>query len=173
MIRQKEKNRNIILIGMPGCGKTSFGRRLAEALNRPFRDADDVLVELEKRSIKDLFNESEDAFRNAEIRTSRYLAGKSGLVIACGGGVVEREENIRLYRETGAIIFLDRSPEAIMSDVETEGRPLLKEGKQRILDLYSRRIGKYRAAAEYTVENDGTEEQVMKKLLDLVKEEKL
>ncbi|MGN1383604.1 MAG: shikimate kinase [Eubacterium sp.] len=172
MTEQKDKS-NIILIGMPGCGKSSFGRRLAEALDRPFRDADDVLVEREQRSIKDLFKESEDAFRNAEIRTSRYLAGENGLVIACGGGVVEREENIRLYRKTGTIIFLDRSPEAIMSDVETDGRPLLKEGKQRILDLYSRRIGKYRAAAEYTVKNDETEEQVMEKLLQLVKEENL
>ncbi|MGI6190282.1 MAG: shikimate kinase [Eubacterium sp.] len=170
---EEKKKSNIILIGMPGCGKSSFGRRLAEALGRPFRDADDVLVEREHRTIKDLFDEGEDAFRDAEIRTSCYLSGGNGLVIACGGGVVEREENIRLYRKTGTIIFLDRSPEAIMGDVETGGRPLLKEGKQRVLDLYSRRIGKYRAAADYTVKNDGTEEQVQEKLLRLVKEEKL
>jgi shikimate kinase len=170
---EKREVKNLVLIGMPGCGKSTFGKMLARKLNRPFYDADDVLEERERRTIKDLFAEGEDVFREAEIRTSRYLASGNGQVIACGGGVVERRENLGLYRQTGVILFIDRSPEDIMKDVDTEGRPLLKSGRERILELYDLRIDKYRAAADYCIENKGSEEQVLKRLLELVREEQL
>lgn len=170
---EREEQKNLVIIGMPGCGKSTFGRLLAERLNRPFYDADEVLEQRERRTVQDFFREGEDAFREAEIRTSRYLASGSGQVIACGGGVVERQENLCLYRQTGVILFLDRSPEDIMKDVETGGRPLLKSGKERILELYDRRIGRYREAADYRIENTGSEEQVLERLLNLVREENL
>ena len=82
--------KNIVLIGMPGCGKSTFGKRLAKKLGRKFYDADDVLEAREQRTIKDFFAESEDAFRAAETRTLAYLAELEGVVIATGGGAVKR-----------------------------------------------------------------------------------
>ena len=77
---------NIIIIGMPGCGKSTFGKALARKLGRPFYDADDVIVRQEGKTIPELFAISEDCFRDAEVRASRFLADKKGIVVACGGG---------------------------------------------------------------------------------------
>ena len=84
------KHKNIVLIGMPGSGKTTFGKKLAEILGRKFYDADDVLVAREKHTIKELFDEGEKCFRDAETRTLRELSKLDGVVIATGGGAVLR-----------------------------------------------------------------------------------
>ncbi len=77
---------NIIIIGMPGSGKTTFGKALAQRLGRDFYDADDVIVEQEGKTIPELFAVSEDCFRDAEVRASKTLAAKEGTVVACGIG---------------------------------------------------------------------------------------
>ena len=82
--------KNIVLIGMPGCGKTTFGRALAERLHRPFIDADAYLEEKEGRTIQSFFAESEKAFRDAEERTVEDLSARQGLIIATGGGGQDR-----------------------------------------------------------------------------------
>ena len=117
--------KNIILIGMPGCGKSTLGKLLAQQLQRPFYDADSVLEEREGRSIKELFAVSEECFRDAETRTVKYLSGLDGCVIAAGGGVVKRAENIEIFKTSGMIVFLDRLPEKIVQDVDTASRPLI------------------------------------------------
>lgn len=94
---------NIIIIGMPGSGKTTFGKALAKRLNRPFFDADDVIVELEGKTIPQLFAISEDCFREAEIRASQWLSQKEGIVVACGGGVIKRHENMDILKKTGTV----------------------------------------------------------------------
>ena len=95
------ENHNIVIIGMPGSGKTTFGTALAEALGRDFYDADTYLETSEGRTIKELFAVSEDCFRDAETRTARALGSKKGVVIATGGGVIKRRENIDIYKENG------------------------------------------------------------------------
>ncbi len=117
------ENHNIVIIGMPGSGKTTFGNALAEALGREFYDADTYLEASEGRTIKELFAVSEDCFRDAETRTARALGSKKGVVIATGGGVIKRRENIDIYKENGIIIFLDRAPEDIVTDVDVSTRP--------------------------------------------------
>lgn len=124
--------RNIILIGMPGSGKTTFGKAIAERLGRPFIDADDYLEEKEGRTIASLFAISEDAFRDAEERTIRDLSEKENLVIATGGGVIKRRASIENLKKNGHIFFLDRDAKDIASDVEVEKRPLLKDGPQKV-----------------------------------------
>lgn len=167
---QKQNRPGIVLIGMPGCGKSSFGERLARELEVDFFDADDVLEAFAGRTIPNLFRDSEEAFRDEEVRTSRYLAEKTDAVIACGGGVVERVESIMAYQQHAFIIFIDRDPEDIMQDVETDGRPLLASGRDQIIRLYNSRYKKYLSAAKYVVKNDATEDVVFQRLLDVVKE---
>lgn len=161
---------NIVLIGMPGCGKSTLGKALAKRLGRDFYDADDVIVEQEGKTIPELFTVSEDCFRDAEVRASRTLAAKQGVIIACGGGVIKRSENMDIFKKTGTVFFLDRSPDDIVSDVDVSTRPLLKDGKQKVYDLYDERIALYRNAADYLVPNNKTIEEVLDAFEELIKE---
>lgn len=160
--------KNIILIGMPGCGKTTFGKALAKRLNKTFIDEDDFIVEQEGKTIKELFAVSEACFREAEIRASKALSKKEGIVVACGGGVVTREENITAFKTTGVIIFIDRLPDDIVTDVDVSVRPLLRDGKQKVYDLYDKRIALYRGAADCIVKNDASFENVLEELVKAV-----
>ena len=159
--------KNIILIGMPGCGKSTLGRRLAGALHRSFVDADTYLEEKEGKSIPELFAVSEDCFRDAEERTIEALAKRESLVIATGGGVVKRAVNIERLKKTGIIYFIDRRPEDIAGDVEVSTRPLLAEDSAKVYTLYHERITLYRKAADEIVVNEGSLESVLEKLTKL------
>lgn len=108
--------KNIVLIGMPGCGKSTFGKRMAKRLQLPFYDADSVLEEREQRTIKAFFAESEEAFREAETRTLAYLAECDGAVIATGGGAVKRAENMELLKR-GGVVILSTANRKTSSDV--------------------------------------------------------
>lgn len=161
---------NIVLIGMPGCGKSTLGKALAERLDRDFYDADAVIVEQEGKTIPELFAISEDCFRDAEVRASRMLAAKEGAVIACGGGVIKRPENMTILKKTGRVFFIDRSPDDIVSDVDVAVRPLLKEGRQKVYRLYEERITLYREAADYCIVNDKSMEEVLQTFEELIKD---
>lgn len=162
--------KNIVLIGMPGSGKTTFGRYLAEILKRDFIDADPEIEKDTGRTIPELFEDGEDVFREAESATVLRLSALQGKVLAMGGGVVLREENIRRLRRTGAVIFIDRAPADIISDVETETRPLLRGGRERIYNLYEQRQALYLEAAHCVVPNKGSVKEVLKQLLQAVKD---
>ena len=103
------KTRNIVLIGMPGCGKTSIGKALSEKTGREFADSDDLIVQTSGKSIPDIFTQDgEDAFRKIETDVLKTLCKRSGLIIATGGGVVTRPENRNIIRQNGVVVFLDR-----------------------------------------------------------------
>ena len=158
--------KNIVLIGMPGCGKSTLGRSLAEMLGRDFIDADPEIEKDAGKTIPELFAVSEEFFRNQETRTTKRLAALQDKVLAMGGGVVLRQENIISLKENGLIIFLDRSPEDIIGDVDTKTRPLLAAGRKRIYDLYAQREALYRAAADVTVQNKGSMQDVLLRLVE-------
>ena len=147
--------KNIVLIGMPGCGKTTFAKRLARRLSLSFYDADEVLEQREQRTIKNFFAESEDAFRSAETRTLAYLSELEGVIIATGGGAVKRAENMELLKRKGVVVFIDRKPEQILGNIEGDARPLLAADKQRIFKLYEERIDLYRKYADKIITNSG------------------
>ena len=159
------EDKNIVLIGMPGSGKTTLGKQLASRLGRTFVDADDFVVQLEGKTIADMFAVSEEYFRDAETRAAQELAKRRGLVVACGGGVIKRSVNIEIFKETGVVIFLDRDD--IVTDVDVASRPLLKDGKQKVYDLYDERIALYWAAADYTIVNDKKAEEILDELVRL------
>ena len=162
--------KNIVLIGMPGSGKTTFGRALSRELNRPFVDADDYLEEREGRTISSFSAESEKAFRDAEERTIRELADRQGIVISTGGGVMKRTANVENLRRNGLILFIDRPVDDIVNDVEVENRPLLKDGPQKVFDLYRERRKAYRDSADIIIDNRGTPEEVLGQMLKAIRQ---
>lgn len=164
---------NIVLIGMPGSGKSTVGRRLAALLGRPFVETDALVEEREGVSIPILFAErGEDAFRAAETAAVRAAAAMDGAVISTGGGTVLRPENMEALSSGGAVLFLDRPPEDI-AGLDHTGRPLMAGGRTRVFELYTQRIALYRKYARYTVENSGSAEETALLALDLLRREHL
>ncbi len=160
---------NIILIGMPGSGKSTFGKLLSQTLGKTFIDADTYLEEKEGKTIKELFTIGEDYFRDAEERAIFDLSKKNELIIATGGGVVKRGINIEHLKQSGMIVFIDRHPDDIITDVEVGTRPLLAKGAERVYELYHERITLYRESADATVVNKGPREDVLDRIIKLCK----
>ena len=160
---------NIVLIGMPGSGKTTIGRRIAKQLNYEFYEMDDTVVSLAGKSIPALFEEGEQVFRDWETEACRHLAQKQHAVIACGGGAVLREQNMELLKQSGVVYYLDRPVERIAGDIRLSTRPLLKQGKERLYQLYRERAELYENAADEIVSNEGAVKQTMQRLIDSIK----
>lgn len=160
---------NIVLIGMPGAGKTTIGRKLSKALGRPVLDADDKVVEQTGRTIKDLFQEGEDVFRQAETEAVKTLAAMDGIIISCGGGVVKRPENMAYLQETGKIFFLNRDLAAIAGSVDKVTRPLLNSAEDRLTQLYRERMPLYLKYADYTIPVDENFDKTTEYIIELVK----
>ena len=153
---------NLVLIGMPGCGKTSVGRLLAERLNRPFFDADEVLT-ARCGDIPTIFAEQgEAAFRAMETEILEELGKQSCAVIATGGGCVTRSENLPLLRQNGRLIWIRRPLDAL----PTEGRPLSQAN--RLETLLAQREPLYRAWAELAVDNTGTPYEAVRAILEAI-----
>lgn len=146
---------DIVLIGMPGSGKSVIGRIIAKQLGLPFVDMDDEIEKHERRKISDIFaSDGEDYFRSRETECLKRVLG-SGRVISTGGGIVVREENAAVIRESEAIVvFIDRPPEKIVGDVRTDTRPLLKDGAERIYRLYKERYDKYMKLSDIRIVNN-------------------
>ncbi|RJQ30636.1 MAG: shikimate kinase [Peptococcaceae bacterium] len=143
--------KNIVLIGFMGTGKTTIGRRLAERLGRPFIDTDAAIEEVTGKTITQLFARDGAArFRSEEALLAKKLAGREGLVVATGGGMVLNPENVRLLKENGVLIALTAGPEVIHQRVRNiKNRPLLGKGDQReaLTRLLKERAGVYDIAA--------------------------
>ncbi len=157
--------KNIILIGMPGSGKTTISNLLGEKLNRPVIDIDEYLVDKYQMSIDEMFSISEDYFRQRETICCKEVAGLSGHILSTGGGVIKRPENIEALKQNGVVFLLDRSVENIITDIEISTRPLLKEGKERIYTLYEERKDLYLNSADVRIDNNHSLEYTIKEIL--------
>lgn len=154
---------NILLIGMPSCGKTSMGKMLAEKLKRDFYDTDKLIEEEEGKTIPEIFEEKdEDYFRNLESKILKDLSKRNGLVIATGGGAPLREENRYYILQNSLVIYLNRN----LENLETSGRPLSKN-LDNLKKLYKERKEIYEDLAHIKV--DVIEDKI--KNLDLILKE--
>lgn len=163
--------KNLVLIGMPGCGKTKVGMALSQLLNMPLVDTDQLIVEADGRSIPDIFaQEGEAAFRDMETAAAKRAAAMDGVIIATGGGMVLREENMRALAATGVIFFRNRAIEAIAGE-NHGGRPLIGDDKERIYRLYDQRIASYRKYAQYTISNTNTVDEAARLIAAIYREE--
>jgi len=153
----KTQTQNIILIGMPGCGKSTVGKELATKLGREFADTDEWVEHKAGKSIPTIFSESgEAAFRKLENEALEELCKQSGLVIATGGGIVKRAENRDIIKQNGFVIFLDRD----IKDLPTEGRPLSQ--KEGIEELAAERLPLYKKWSDFSVTVQGIYETMNK-----------
>ena len=159
------EQQNLVIIGMPGSGKTTVGRMLAERLEMDYFDMD-AYIEQEYGSISDLFEKSETHFRDIESKTAKLAARKSNTVICTGGGVVKRGDNMEHLAKTGCIFFLDRPVEQIFSDVDETSRPLLQKDKTALFRLYDERIARYKAYAHCIIANDKDAETAANRILE-------
>ena len=142
---------NIILIGMPGCGKSSVGKALAAALNRTFLDADEEIVRRAGCSIPEIFAaQAEAGFRRAESAVLADLGKQSGIVLATGGGCVTRPENYPALHQNGCIVWLTRD----LSLLPTDGRPMSQANPLEA--LWETRKALYEQFSDIKAANDGT-----------------
>ncbi len=149
--------KKVILIGMMGCGKTTCGRLLAQALSMDFVDTDAAIEEKAGRSIPDIFaRDGEDAFRRLEVETAWTLAGRDGLVVSCGGGLPLREEAMKPLKAGGTVVFLERDPAEIFRQVSMDARPLGRCSQEEFLRRYAQREPVYRRWADLAIPSQPT-----------------
>ena len=143
-------DRHVFLIGMPGSGKSSLGRRLAGRLGIPYVDTDTAIAAMTGMTVQQIFEgPGEQAFRNAETNLLMHLADEKPAIVSTGGGLVMREENRLIMRNQGFIVLIDRPLEDILADIRLERRPLLAaKGKGEVARLYEERIEVYRQLAD-------------------------
>ncbi|EEH96926.1 MULTISPECIES: shikimate kinase [Clostridium] len=158
----------ILLIGMPGCGKSTIGEELANKINYDFCDMDKYIEEISNSTVKELFNISEEYFRDYETLACKELSNKSKIIISSGGGVIKRKKNIDFFKDKGIIIFIDRPIEDILKDIDTSSRPLLSDGKSKLYNLYSERYNLYNNYCEIKIVNDTTIEETIDKIIKII-----
>ena len=153
--------RNVMLIGMPGSGKSTVGAALAESLGRRLVDVDERIVEMAGCSIPEIFaKDGEEGFRQIEHQALCEVSKESGLVIATGGGVVTRPENLDPMRQNSLIVWLLRDTALLPKD----GRPLSQTNS--LTEMFKVREPLYRAAADCIADNNGSLEDTVKQILE-------
>ncbi|MDO4547179.1 MAG: shikimate kinase [Clostridia bacterium] len=158
MMKEKE---NIVLTGMPSSGKSTVGKLLAEYLNREFIDTDSLIEEKTDMSIPDIFKTfGEERFREIECEVVRDIAAKTGVVIATGGGVPLRHENVSALKQNGRVYFIDRPVEELIA---TGDRPL-SSTKEAVYKRYNERYEVYKASADVLIDADCPADMVAEKI---------
>lgn len=158
---------NVVLIGMPGSGKSTVGAALARRLEWPFVDADEEIVRRAGRSIPEIFAEDgEERFRTLETEVLSDLGKRSGIVLATGGGAVLFERNLPLLRQNGRIYRITRD----VSHLATRGRPL-SSSPERLREMERERAPFYERAADVTVSNDGSTAETVAAIMRDLREE--
>lgn len=154
---------SIVLVGMPGSGKSVVGKRLAKNLGREFVDADKYITDVSGRSPREIIEaDGEAAFRRIESDALRELCKRSSCVIATGGGAVTVKENFDVIRQNSVVFYLKRD----IAELQTSGRPLSAGGEDALRLLFERRREAYSAVADFEVESTG----VINKTADVMKQ---
>lgn len=171
-ISDLRSHQNIVLMGFMGTGKSTVGKRLAKRLGMKFLDMDTIIEERAGKPISRIFaEEGEPHFRTLERELARELSEKSGLVIACGGGVVLNPDNISDYSRTGLVVCLTATPEVILERTSrARNRPLLEEQDRmkRILDLLDKRRHLYAAIPHQVDTSSIHADQVVEAILGML-----
>ena len=164
-LRLRQQMENIILIGMPGCGKSTIGALLAEQMGKVLVDADAELSRTAGCSIPEIFAANgESYFRDLETQTLAKLGKQSGLIIATGGGCVTRQENYSHLHQNGTVFWIRRDS----SKLPTDGRPLSQ--RQNLDHMYRQRKPLYEAFADHSIDNDSGIQQAVGEIIRIWEE---
>ena len=165
---------NVALVGFMGAGKSTVGRELAAHMGKTFVETDALVERRTGMSVSDVFAcHGEAHFRDLESAVVREAAGAQDCVIACGGGVVLREENVAALKASSVLVYLEVSPQSVLSRIGPQStvRPLLSgpDRERRVAELLEQRRSAYEAAADVTVVTDGLAiEQVVRHVQELL-----
>lgn len=161
---------NLVLIGMPGSGKSTVGKILSKMLCMPLVDTDALVEQTAGKTIPELFaQEGESAFRDRETAAARQAATLDNTVIATGGGIILRPENMAALAATSLVFFRDRDLEEIVGE-DHMGRPLVGKDPDKLRILYTQRIDLYRKYAQYTISDTKTAEEAAARIAALYRE---
>lgn len=156
--------KNLVLIGMPGCGKSSIGKKLSEDLSRELIDTDIVITHTENKAIPDIFKEvGEEGFRKIETEILKSECKKSGKIIATGGGIVTRPENYYPVRQNSVTVFINRE----ISVLPKDGRPLSQQND--LSEMFKTRLPLYRQFCDFEVDGNGTVREVTERIKEVLK----
>ena len=163
----------VFLVGPMGTGKSTTGRNLSEKLGLDFYDTDKLIEKVEGRKIKDIFEQDGEVyFRQKESETLRETKILKNVVIATGGGIVEKEENRLLLKREDKVIFLDSSPERQYERTkDSKKRPLLNDGDslEILKNLYEKRLNFYEAVSKIKISMDNLNtEEILKKIINFL-----
>ena len=165
------KEKNIVLIGLTGCGKTTVGKMLAQKMNYDFIDMDDFIVESTGKTVPELFAISEEYFRSCETKACKALSNKRKTVIASGGGAVKKQENMKINKSILLLSSVDRPVDNIVGDIEIKNRPLLVNGPNILYRLHDERYDLYKNQCHYRVENDKTLDELVNTIITIINNE--
>ena len=157
---------NIYLTGIMSCGKTVKGKRVARTLGWEFIDADEYIEKISGRTVKQLFAEGEHVFRKWESRAMYELSLRKNIVVATGGGAILKDENVSAMKLSGIIVLIERNIEDILNGINTDTRPLLKDGKDKLVSIYEARKDRYYATCDVAVKS--YEYDIYKTVKDIV-----
>ncbi len=158
-----------------GAGKTTIGKYLGQKLAYKFLDVDNEIEKKEKKTINDIFTENgESTFRSIESNVLRSIVSKDNQVVATGGGIVTRKENIDLMVEKGKIVYLNLSIETQLLRLKDDHkRPLLKEStdiRTTLKNLNKKRNAIYQSIANFSVSSEGDHNNVVNKIINKLSE---
>jgi len=161
-------NKNILLIGFMGSGKSSVGRALSKRVGKFFLDTDILIESSENRFIKNIFEiEGEEYFRSLELKCASWLKNSvQNSVISCGGGFIYVEKHLKLS-DIGEVIYLNVEFEEIvkrLSGVEIDKRPLFKDSL-KAKELYDNRVALYKSVATKIVDGSNSVDEVIEEIL--------
>jgi len=160
-------NKNIVLIGMPGSGKTTIGEKISMKLSIEFIDIDHCIETITNTSIADLFKQGEEYFRFIESKTIRELFFDIPCIISTGGGTILSQSNMKILQKNAITFFIDRPINKILKNIDTAARPLLNDDSYALYNIYEKRYSLYKKYADYTIKNDGSILCVIDKILDI------
>ena len=169
-----DENKNIILVGLMGSGKTTIGKQLSKSLERKFLDTDHAIEEKTGVDVSTIFElEGEEGFRSREHNFLKDLKGSQKLVIATGGGIVISIKNRDLLKKLGCVVYLRSNIKDLVSRLKDDKtRPLIQNVNlsQKINDLFNERDPLYSSVANYIIETKNKKiNDIKKEILELFK----
>ncbi len=160
-MNNKNNNKTLFIIGLPGCGKTSLSKILSKKLNYDFYDMDLIIEEKEKMKITEIFTKyGEKYFREKESELLEKLSELNNVVISTGGGIILAKKNRDIMKEKGITIFINRKPDIILNNIDVAQRPLLAKDKNKLIELSKDREPLYRESANIIFNHNTWEKNI-------------